>query len=97
MVTFNVLSTVIIAGINFFTIPIFTRMLNTDGYGIVNVYVAWVQIATVFVGLKADGSIGSASANIEKDEQDAYQLSCMILGTLSFVYFCLLLIVLVCF
>ena len=85
MVTFNVLSTVIIAGINFFTIPIFTRMLNTDGYGIVNVYVAWVQIATVFVGLKADGSIGSASANIEKDEQDAYQLSCMILGTLSFV------------
>ena len=85
MVTFNVLSTVIIAGINFFTIPIFTRMLSTDGYGIVSVYVAWVQIATIFVGLKASGSIGSASANLPDDEQDSYHLSVMILGTLSFV------------
>lgn len=84
MVLYNVLSTTIIAGINFFTIPIFTRALSTEGYGIVNVYTAWVQICTVFVGLKADGSVGSAKANLPEDEQDSYHLSVLVLGLLSF-------------
>lgn len=85
MVVYNVLSTVLVAGVNFLTIPIFTRMLDTDGFGIVNIYVAWVQICTVFVGLKADGSIGSAYANLDEREQDSYQLSVLLMGSLSFV------------
>lgn len=85
MALYNIASTVLVAGINFITIPIFTRMLDTDGFGIVNVYTAWVQICTIFVGLKADGSIGSAHANLAKDEQDSYQLSCLLMGLLSFV------------
>lgn len=85
MALFNILSTVIIAGVNFFTIPIFTRMLDTDGYGIVNVYSAWVSIFVVFVGLKADGSIGTAKANLPESEQDSYQLSVLVLSTASFL------------
>lgn len=85
MALYNILSTVIVAGINFFSIPIFTRMLSTSGYGIVTVYTAWVQICTVFVGLKADGSIGSAQANLPEDEQDGYQLSILGLGGFSFI------------
>lgn len=75
----------LVAGINFFTIPIFTRLLSTEEYGIVNVYTAWVQICTIFVGLKADGSIGSAKANLPENEQDSYHLSVLTLGLLSFV------------
>lgn len=82
---FNILSTVIIAGVNFFTIPIFTRMLDTDGYGVVNVYSAWVSIFVVFIGLKADGSIGTAKANLPEKEQDSYQLSILALSTVSFL------------
>ena len=85
MALYNIASTVLVAGINFITIPIFTRMLDTDGFGIVNVYTAWVQICTIFVGLKADGSIGSAHANLRENEQDSYQLSCLLLGLLSFI------------
>lgn len=84
MALFNILSTVLVAGINFFTIPIFTRVLDTEGFGIVNVYTAWVQICTVFVGLKADGSIGSARANLAEEEQDSYHLSALVMGMLSF-------------
>ena len=85
MALFNILSTVIIAGVNFFTIPIFTRMLDTGGYGIVNVYTAWVSIFVVFIGLKADGSIGSAKANLADDEQDSYHFSILALATLAFL------------
>lgn len=84
MALYNILSTVIISSINFFSIPIFTRMLSTNGYGIVTVYTAWVQICTVFVGLKADGSIGTARANLRDEEQDGYQLSILVLGAFSF-------------
>lgn len=84
MALYNIASTVLVAGINFITIPIFTRMLDTDGFGVVNVYTAWVQICTIFVGLRADGSIGSAHANLGEGEEDAYQLSCLLMGLLSF-------------
>ena len=84
MVLFNVLSTVIIAGINFFTIPIFTRLLDTAGYGLVNIYTAWVQISTVLVGLKVDGTIGSASANLPEEDQGPYQYSVSILALVFF-------------
>lgn len=83
----NIASTALIAGINFFTIPIFTRLLDTDGYGLVNIYVAWVQIFTVVIGLKADGSIGSASANLKESEQDDYQFSVL---TMTFGVFALI-------
>lgn len=88
MALLNILSTVIVAAINFITIPIFTRMLDTAGYGIVTVYTAWVQIFTVFIGLKADGSIGSAKANLPEEEQDSYQFSIltMSLGTFAFIF-----------
>ena len=84
MAFFNIVSTVLVAGINFFTIPIFTRTLSPEGFGIVNIYNAWVQICTIIVGLKADGSIGSAKANLPEDEQDSYHLSILALGLLSF-------------
>lgn len=80
MALFNIASTVVIAGINFITIPIFTRILDTSGFGVVNVYVAWVQIFTIFVGLKADGSIGSAKANLPEEEQDSYHLSILVMA-----------------
>jgi O-antigen/teichoic acid export membrane protein len=85
MALYNIAGTVLIAGINFITIPIFTRMLDTAGYGLVNIYVAWVQIFTIFVGLKADGSIGSAHANLPEEEQDSYHYSIMLLALLAFV------------
>lgn len=92
MALYNIASTVLIAGINFITIPIFTRLLDTNGYGIVNIYIAWVQIFTIFVGLKADGSIGSAKANLPEEEQDSYQFSILVLSLITFtVIICLVL------
>lgn len=84
-VFYNIVSTIVITGINFFTIPLFTRLLDTSGYGIVNVYASWVQITSILVGFKADGSIGSAKANLDEDEQDAYHVSILVLALVSFL------------
>ena len=84
MALFNILSTAIVAGINFITVPIFTRMLDTGGFGIINVYSAWVQVCTIFVGLQANGSIASAQANLLDEEQDSYQLSILVMSLIPF-------------
>ncbi|WP_174734334.1 lipopolysaccharide biosynthesis protein [Mesobacillus harenae] len=44
----------------FITIPIFTRILSTEDYGIVNNYLAWVSIFTVIASLGMTNSIRMA-------------------------------------
>lgn len=39
-------------GIALFTVPVFTRLLTTQEYGICNVYFAWVEIFIVFTSLQ---------------------------------------------
>lgn len=90
MVMFNIASTVIIAGLNFITAPVFTRMLDQAGYGIVTVYSSWVQIFSVFVALGLKGAIGTAKANLPEEEQDSFQFSALVLSFLSFSSFLLI-------
>lgn len=81
---FNILATGIIGGINFITLPIFTNLLGTEGFGEVSLYLAWVQILTLFVGLQASGTFSSASVAFSLEEQASYQKSILCLSLVSF-------------
>ena len=39
-------------GISFITVPVFTRLLTTEEYGICNVYFAWFEVFLLFTSLK---------------------------------------------
>lgn len=58
---------IFIKGINFLTIPLFTRMLSTEQYGFVNNFLAWVTIFTVLVGLNLNNAINNAAFDFKKD------------------------------
>ena len=45
--------------IAFITIPIFTRMLSTSEYGILNTYTSWVSIFAIIVGLSLGQTLRS--------------------------------------
>lgn len=91
MAIVNVLSTGLVSLIQFGSIPFFTRALGTESFGLVSVYTAWVQIVAVVIGLRVDGTIGSAYANISEEEQDSYQYSLVMLvalcGGIAFTLF----------
>lgn len=53
--------------ISFITVPIFTRMLTTEEYGIVNTYNAWVPLLAVFVGLSLGNSVRNAYVDYRKE------------------------------
>lgn len=72
--------------IAFITIPIFTRLLTTEEYGIVNTYTSWVSILMVIVGLSLGNSVRNAFVDY-KDDLDSYLSS---IFTLSFINFVLM-------
>ena len=80
---FNILGPVILNGINFFTTPIFTRLLGTESYGVVAIYTTWVQVFTVIIGLQTAGTIATSIVYIKNDEQEKYQSSILTLSMIS--------------
>lgn len=53
--------------IAFLTIPIFTRMLTTTEYGIVNTYISYVTILTIVLGLSMEVSVQTAYFEFKED------------------------------
>ena len=65
---------VLVKGIGFLTVPIFSRLLTTEEFGVVNVFLSYGSILFVIIGLAIHSSI--RSANIEfKGEIDRYTSS----------------------
>ena len=51
---------VLLRGIAFLTLPIFTRILTTQEFGLFNVYVSYETILTIFSGVCLYGSLRTA-------------------------------------
>lgn len=81
---FNILSQVVLNGVNFILIMLFTRYLSTDEYGIVSIYQAYVLFFAIIIGLNVQGSIGTAFVHINEDEHADYLSSIMLLSLISF-------------
>lgn len=74
-------------GISFITVPIFTRLLTTDQYGLFNVYQSWLQITTIFATLNlAAGVFNNGMIKYEND-RDRYTSSMQGLSTTVTVIF----------
>lgn len=79
---FNILGPIILNGVNFFTVPIFTRLLGAENYGIISLYTTWVQILTIVMGIQTCGTISTARVHIDEKEHNAYYSSILLLSCL---------------
>ncbi len=66
----------------FLTIPIFTKLLSTEEYGITTTYLAWVGILSVVITLSLGNSIRAAVSDFPNDE-NRFISSIFFLGTIS--------------
>ena len=82
---FNILSTILLRGISLFTAPLFSRMLGTDGYGIVSIYTIWVGVAAIAFTLQTNGTLVNARVEYPEEQQHKYQSSVMTLSLLFFL------------
>lgn len=67
-----VISNVILKGISFITLPIFSRLLTTSEYGIVSVYQSWVSTISIITTLTVWG--GGFNVGMVKYEERQKQL-----------------------
>lgn len=82
---FNILSTVILQGITFFTSPIISRLLGTSNYGIVSVYNTWVSLFAIVFGLQTQSSLAVARNEFGEEEQNKYQSSILLLSISTYI------------
>ncbi len=59
-------------GIPFLLLPILTRYLNTDDYGMIATYNAIVSVLVIFIGLSMPGAVGVSYFHLTKDELQSY-------------------------
>ena len=57
----------LLKGMAFITIPVFTRLLTVEEYGIVSVYSSFVAIMAIVSGLDLHAGIGRAAIDFEED------------------------------
>ena len=81
---FNILSVIILRGISIFTAPIFSRMLGTDGYGVVSVYTIWVSALAIIFTLQTQGTMPTARVEYDDEKFRQYQSSSMFLSMVFF-------------
>ena len=75
---------VLLKGIAFLTLPIFSRILTTEEVGFYNLYVSYETILTIFVGLCLYGSLRTAKYDY-RQEFDSYVSSTLMLSGIVYI------------
>ena len=76
-------------GCVFFSLPIFTRILSTEDFGIYNTYIAYEGILTAILGLGFYGTVKNAKLDF-KEKFDEYLSSIL---SLSLIFLCFMLFI----
>lgn len=72
-------------GLQVFTTPILTRLLSTEEYGQVSLFLSWYEILIIFTGICLTGGVFNNGMLDFKNDRDCFTLS---LYTLTFVSTC---------
>lgn len=81
------LGTFILQGINFLTLPLYTRILTTRDFGITSLYSAWQAVVVIFLCLQTFSTIQNAKVTYEDDEYREYNSNIVVLSFVSFFIF----------
>ena len=80
-------------GISFITVPIFTRMMSTEEYGVYTLYSSWYQILLIFTSLYLFNGVYDNAMSKFSDDRDAFTSSIQGLSiTVSLIIFAVYLI-----
>ncbi len=82
--TWYLISTIMLKGISFLTIPIFSRLLTTAEFGVFSLYNTWASILTIILSFNLSYSIGRAKFDY-KDDLDHYIGSMHLLSLINSV------------
>ncbi|HEM5490809.1 oligosaccharide flippase family protein [Streptococcus suis] len=74
----------LLQGLSFITMPIYTRIISQEVYGQFSLYNSWLSILGLFIGIQTVGSLPIAKVKYA-DEYDRYAAHALSLSTIVFV------------
>ena len=77
---------ILIKGITFLTIPVFTSLLTTAEYGLTNIYLSWVNIVAILLSFELYTTLGRAKSDL-KEEYDEFHSSAMVFSIIILIMF----------
>lgn len=85
-----VICSILQKGINMITVPIFTRLLTAEEYGVYMVYLSWYEVLSIFITLNLScGVFNNGMIKFEKDKE-RFTASMLGLSTLvTIISFCI--------
>lgn len=89
----NIASTLILNCIAIFTAPLFQRLLDKPGYGVVSIYSIWTSVIAIIFTLQTQGTLVNARVEYDEEEQEKYQSSVMGLSLVVFLAFAALVVI----
>ena len=78
----SLIATILTRAINLIAVPIFSRLLTTAEYGNVEVFMTYVNIFMVVLGLDIHGAVGKGRLDHE-DDKDGFLCSGILMSTIS--------------
>lgn len=87
------LGTVLLRGISFLTLPIYTRIMLPEEYGLYSLFTASLSIVTIFVGFQIQGSVNLTYNTKSEEEFDTYVANISLFPLLILIISLLLLLI----
>lgn len=80
---------ILIQGLAFITLPIYTRIISPEVFGQFNLYASWITMITIFIGLQTIGSL--SIAKVRFNDYDSYVNNALIVSHVvaSSIFLCL--------
>ncbi|BDD43002.1 lipopolysaccharide biosynthesis protein [Streptococcus ruminantium] len=75
----------LIQGLAFFTLPIYTRVISKEAFGQFNLYMAWVGLLSLVIGLQTGGTLSSARVKYSANEYYSYVLTALSVSNIFFL------------
>ena len=66
------IGTLLLRGISFFTLPIYTRLMLPEDYGLYSLFTASLSIVTIFIGLQIQGTVNLSYNSRSEEEFESY-------------------------
>lgn len=79
------IGSIFVQGLTFLTLPIFTKIMSPDDFGILASYNFWISIIIILIGLKLDGAVNNALVEYGEDKLDDFSSSTFSICILSFI------------
>ena len=78
------IGTMLIQGLNFITLPIYTRMMDQVSFGEYSLFASWMTVISVFIGFSTSGSLPVARLKYESD-YDQYSAHALTVSNITFL------------